>query len=92
MAGGPKVTFELLFCVFEFSGVWGSAGEMAGNKASGRASWLTVAETYDRDMFNKLKTTPTHNKNKNGSYGMKRGGLVCHLFGSVRHIFSVEIP
>ena len=33
LAGGPKVTFELLFCVFEFSGVWGSVGEMAGHNA-----------------------------------------------------------
>ena len=32
MAGGPKVTFELLFRVFEFSGVCGSVGEMAGHK------------------------------------------------------------
>ena len=35
--------------------------------------------------FNKLKTTPT--PNKNGSYGIKGGGFVCHMFGSVCHIF-----
>ena len=34
---------------------------------------------------NKLKTTPT--PNKNGSYGLKWGGFVCHIFGSVYHIF-----
>ena len=33
LAGSPKVTFESLFCVFEFSGVWGSVGDMAGHKS-----------------------------------------------------------
>ena len=31
MAGSPKVTFESFFCVFEFSGVSGFVGEMAGH-------------------------------------------------------------
>ena len=35
--------------------------------------------------LNKLKTTRT--PNKNGSHGIKKGGFVCHIFGSVCHIF-----
>ena len=38
--------------------------------------------------LNKLKTTPT--PNKNGSYGIKRGGFVCYILGSVCHIFSLD--
>ena len=45
-----------------------------------------VLETaYEKaPRINKLKTTPT--PNKNGSHGIK-GGFVCHIFGSVCHIF-----
>ena len=35
--------------------------------------------------FNKLKTTPT--PNKNGLYGIKGAGVVCQMCGSVGHIF-----
>ena len=35
-------------------------------------------------FVNRLKTTPTPNKNV--SYGIKGGGFVCHIFGSVCHI------
>ena len=35
MAGSPKVTFESLFCIFEFFGVSGSVGGMAGHKSKG---------------------------------------------------------
>ena len=35
LAGSPKVTFESLFSVFEFSGAWGSVGGMAGHKDRG---------------------------------------------------------
>ena len=31
----PEVTLELLFCVFEISGVWGSVGEIAGHNIAG---------------------------------------------------------
>ena len=48
-------------------------------------------------MVNKLKTTPT--PNKNGSYGIKRGGFVCHKSRTSYAIkvglfttFSVKIP
>ena len=30
--GREPETFESLFCVFEFSGVWGSVGDMVGHK------------------------------------------------------------
>ena len=32
MAGAPKVTFESLFCVFEFFGLSGSVGAPPGHK------------------------------------------------------------
>ena len=34
MAGAPKVTFESLFCVFEFFGASGSVGALPGHNAS----------------------------------------------------------
>ena len=40
LAGTPKVAFESLFCVFEFSGAWGPAGEMAGHDAISNRSVL----------------------------------------------------
>ena len=40
-------------------------------------------------LINKLKTTPT--PNKNGSYGIK-GGVRMPYFGGPYAIFSVEIP
>ena len=34
MAGAPKVTFESLFCVFEFFGVSGSVGALPGHNTT----------------------------------------------------------
>ena len=49
LAGSPKVTFESLFCVFEFSGVWGSVGEMAGHKSR---EWMSNEEAEAAQLTN----------------------------------------
>ena len=41
---------------------------------------------FGTPKLNNLKTTPT--PNKNGSYGIKGEGFVCHILGCVCHIFG----
>ena len=46
--------------------------------------------SFPRENINKLQTKPT--PNKNGSYGIKRGGVCMPHFWGPYAIFSVEIP
>ena len=55
--------------------------------ASDLQFWAAISEP--EALFNKLKTTPT--PNRNGSYGIKGGGFVCHTFWGPYAVFSVEI-
>ena len=62
----------------------------------GKRPWRTGKRWPKYRYFNKLKTTPT--PNKNGSYGIK-GGFVCHKSRNSYGVkvglcttFSVEIP
>ena len=62
LAGSPKATFESLFCVFEFSGVSGSVGEMAGQGygCQGPKAWKKIISRLKTSTS--LKTLTSLNK------------------------------
>ena len=81
LAGSPKVTFESPFCVFEFSGVWGSVGEMAGHKLRnpdrlslllhGEGSSETMARWELSRRCHNLSEGPKSEKNRDFAPGLK---------------------
>ena len=84
LAGAPKVTFESLFCVFEFFGVSGTVGALRGHNLSGPSTgWVLIfsstaprrTSTSSGKKTVSHKNVPVHMNRKSRAAGREGGGF-----------------